>query len=247
MVHWEYLDSDKPFGFAHRGGNRVAPENTLAAFQHAWDTGLRYLETDVHVTTDGVLVAFHDNGLERTTGQPGKISDHSWAEIKDLLIDGKHAIPTLHELLEAFPDARFNIDPKEDSAVAPLAETIKAHNAVHRVCIGAFSDRRIATLRRQFGPSLCTSAGPRNALRIYLSAYLPTPTTTLGHGCLQIPTGAGPWSVSAGFVERVHAAGLQVHVWTVNDGAEMERLFDMGVDAVMSDDVELLASVIFQR
>lgn len=245
-MRWDYLNTTGQFGFAHRGGNTVAPENTVAAFTNAQNLGYRYLETDVHVTTDGVLVAFHDNNLERITGRPGKISERSWQELGQIQLDGGHSIPTMSELFETFPDAHFNIDPKENDAVGPLAEVIAAHNAIDRVGIGAFSDRRISRMRELLGPTLCTSPGPLHAAIIFSSSILSRPTT-FGHGMLQIPTSAGPVNLTAAMVERAHDAGLQVHVWTINDRDEMIRLLEMGVNAIMTDKVELLAEVLAER
>lgn len=243
---WDYLNNDTQFGFAHRGGNTSAPENTVAAFSHAQALGYRFLETDVHVTTDGVLVAFHDNNLERITGTPGAISDRSWAELTEIKLEGDHHIPTMDELFETFPDAHFNIDPKEASAVKPLVASIQRHGAISRVGIGAFSDRRIARVRALLGPKLCTSPAPVHALAILASVFSRRPIT-FGHGALQIPPALGPVSLTESLVERIHEMGLQVHVWTINDRPEMERLLDLGVDAVMTDNVDLLAEVLAAR
>jgi glycerophosphoryl diester phosphodiesterase len=245
-MKWEYLNTSGQFGFAHRGGNTVAPENTVAAFANAQRLGFRFLETDAHVTTDGVLVAFHDSNLERITGKPGKISERSWAELSEIRLDGGHSVPTMSELFETFPDAHFNIDPKENDAVAPLAEVIQAHNAIDRVGIGAFSDRRISTMRELLGPRLCTSPGPIHTAVILGSAFL-SRTVTFGHGMLQVPRSVGPVDLTPAMVKRAHAAGLQVHVWTINEREEMVRLLDMGVNAIMTDQVELLAEVFAER
>ncbi len=243
---WEFLNNKTQFGFAHRGGNTVAPENTIAAFAHAQSLGYRFLETDVHVTTDGVLVAFHDNNLERITGTPGAISDRSWAELSEIRLEGGHQIPTMDELFETFPTAHFNIDPKENDAVAPMAAAIQSHGALGRVCVGAFSDRRVAHARELLGPNLCTSPAPAHAATIAASAFGPRPVT-FGHGAMQIPSRVGPARLTADMVARLQRLGLQVHVWTINQRTQMEELLEMGVDAVMTDDVDLLAEVLAER
>ena len=245
-MKWEYLNTSSQFGFAHRGGNTVAPENTVAAFANAQRLGFKFLETDVHVTTDGVLVAFHDNNLERITGKPGRISERTWAELHEIRLDGGHSIPTMSELFETFPDAHFNIDPKEDEAVAPLAEMIQAHDAIGRVGIGSFSDRRISTMRELLGPRLCTSPGPVHAAVIFGSAFLKR-AVTFGHAMLQVPPSTGPVGLTSAMVGRAQGAGLQVHVWTINEREEMVRLLDMGVNAIMTDRVELLDEVLAER
>ncbi|MFW2382141.1 MAG: glycerophosphodiester phosphodiesterase family protein, partial [Acidimicrobiales bacterium] len=180
-----FLDFDGIIAFAHRGGTSTAPENTMASFENAVGLGYRYLETDVHRTADGVLVAFHDPSLERIAGDSREISEIEWPELAEIRFDG-HSIPRMDALLQRFPEARFNIDPKADSAVEPLVNVIRDHDALDRVCIGAFSDQRIERLRSLLGPELCTSPGPRSTI----SAILPWPQPG-EHPCVSIPTTMG--------------------------------------------------------
>ncbi|HOI03614.1 MAG TPA: glycerophosphodiester phosphodiesterase family protein, partial [Dermatophilaceae bacterium] len=116
-----------PFGLAHRGGAshpaNVGIENTLAAFATAVDLGYRFLETDVHATADGRLVAFHDEHLDRVTDRAGAIAELPWSEVAAARIAGSQPIPSLDDLLDAFPEARINIDIKAPGAVVPLWET----------------------------------------------------------------------------------------------------------------------------
>ena len=127
---FDYLDAvhEQPgtvLAFAHRGGayhpDIEGLENTLRAFQHAVELGYDYLETDVHVTQDGVLLAFHDSVLDRVTDATGAIATSTYAEVQRALINGSDPVPTLAELFDAFPDARFNIDLKSAGAVPALA------------------------------------------------------------------------------------------------------------------------------
>lgn len=215
----------------------------MPAFEHAVSLGFDYLETDVHVSSDGVLVAFHDADLERVTGRPGTIADRSWDELASIDLDGA-SIPRLDELLSAFPTTRFNIDPKVDAAVVPLGDVIVAFDAVDRVGIGAFDDARITALQERFGPALCTSPGPAELL-----TFLGDPTGPAfeTHGCLQIPPSFGEFSLTSELLATVHEMGLQVHVWTINEQDEMHRLLDLGVDALMTDRVQLLKDVLLER
>ena len=244
---YAYLETDTPFGFAHRGGHGAGPENTEAAFAHALSLGYRYLETDVHRSADGVLVAFHDAELERVAGLPGEISDYSWDRLSEVRLDGDHPIPRLDELLARFPDARFNIDPKADDTVDPLVEIIREYEAIDRVCIGSFSDDRIARAVDALGPALCTSAGPRGFLGV-LQAAIRGSRWRPPYGCVQIPTSAlrVPFD-SAWLVSRIQRLGLQVHFWTINDEAEMARVLDNGADAVITDETALLKEVLVGR
>ena len=140
-----FLDSPRPLAFAHRGGayhpEIEGLENTLAAFRHAVDLGYAYLETDVHVTSDGVLLAFHDAVLDRVTDLQGRLSELTADQVSVARIREAHPVPTMAELLEEFPDARFNIDLKAAAAVRPLAELLARTGSLDRVCIGSFSLR----------------------------------------------------------------------------------------------------------
>lgn len=244
---WSFLDDRPPYGFAHRGGTIGAPENTVAAFAAAVELGYSYLETDVHRTSDGVIVAFHDDQLERVAGLPGQIGDYTWDRLSEVRLGGAHPIPRLTDLLETFPDAMFNIDPKADDSVDGLIEIIKRFDAVDRVCVGSFSDARIAKVQAELGPTLCTSPGPRGVVKVLLAAIL-----GLGwqppYACIQIPTSNyGLPLDSAWLIGRVKKLGLQVHFWTINDEAEMRRLLDRGADAIITDEIEILKRVLEDR
>ncbi len=238
-----YLDWDGVLAFAHRGGTGVHPENTMAAFGHAVELGYTYLETDVHLTADGVLVAFHDEDLERTCGRPGRIAELPWAEVAAARVADREPIPLLEDLLGQFPEARINIDCKSDGAVEALLATLQRTNSFERVCVGAFSDERLRRLRSLAGPGLCTSLGPRETAR--LVSGLPAGATA--HAA-QVPVRSGPVRVvTPATVNRAHRRGLQVHVWTIDDPIEMGRLIDLGVDGIMTDQPEVLRSVLIDR
>lgn len=245
MVH-PFLQHDGPIAFVHRGGPVGSTENTVAAFARAFDLGYRYFETDVHATVDGVLVAFHDRTLRRMTGERAAIADLTWDEVRQVRLDGQ-PVPLLVELLDAFPEARFNIDPKHDEAVRPLVDVLRAQDALPRVCLASFSDRRLAFLRVALGPDACTSAGPREVARARVAATARRPVA-LAANVLQVPPGSGRLElVDRRFVDSAHEGGLPVHVWTINDAETMTRLLDLGVDGLMSDDPHLLREVLVAR
>jgi glycerophosphoryl diester phosphodiesterase len=160
-----FLEHDGPLAIAHRGGALDGRENSMAAFARAVELGYRYLETDVHVTADDVLVAFHDDRLDRVTDRPGEIGSLTWREVRAARIGGTDPIPLFAEVLASWPDVRINVDPKSDHAVGPLVRTIRAAGALDRVCIGSFSDHRLRRARAALGPRLCTSMGPGEVLR----------------------------------------------------------------------------------
>jgi glycerophosphoryl diester phosphodiesterase len=248
-----YLDHPGPLAIAHRGGTEAAPENTVAAFRSAVEQGYRYLETDVHLTADGVLVAFHDDELDRVTDASGILADLPWSEVRAARIGGTEPIPTLDELLEEFPDVRFNIDPKADHTVVALVSTLRRHGALGRVCVGAFSDDRLRRLRRLVGPDLCSAAGPREIAGLVGAVKVgragsPARIDAEGFQCLQVPVRHMKVEiVTAPFVQAAHARGLQVHVWTIDDASEMHRLLDLGVDGIMTDLPGVLRSVLEDR
>jgi glycerophosphoryl diester phosphodiesterase len=238
-----FLDWPAPIPFAHRGGASEAPENTLPAFEHAVALGYTYLETDVHVTADGVLLAFHDPDLSRTCGRPGRITDLPWSEVATARVDGREPIPALEDLLEAFPEARFNIDCKADGAVDALVSVVRRTRSAARVCLSAFDDRRLRRLRAALGPAVCTSLGPAQVAAL---RFLRRPA---GRGeAAQVPVRQGRVRlVDERFVAAAHRWGLQVHVWTIDDAGEMERLLDLGVDGIMTDRPGVLRDVLTRR
>jgi len=244
---WPFLDHPGPIPFAHRGGAGDWPENTMPAFEGAVALGYRYVETDVHVTSDGVLLAFHDDRLDRVTNLTGAISELPYREVRLARVDGREPIPLLEDLLATWPDLRVNIDPKHDGAVDALAEVIARTNSVDRVCIGAFSDQRLATLRHTLGPRLCTSLGPRATARLR-SATVGLPTGQLPGACVQVPPRfRGIPLVDRRFLDSAHERGLPVQVWTIDEADEMVELLDLGVDGIITDRPGVLKTVLEQR
>ena len=245
---WPFLDWPGPLPFAHRGGASEAPENTMPAFAQAVELGYRYLETDVHVTADGVLVAFHDDKLDRVTDGAGRLADLPWSAVQRARVDGREPIPLLEDLLGTWPEVRVNIDPKHDSAVESLAAVLLRTNAVDRVCVGAFSDRRIGRVRSLVGPNLCVSMGPRQVAALTaVSRGLPGGSHVTAP-CAQVPARQGRLPlVTQRFVDAAHARGIQVHVWTIDDPGEMTRLLDLGVDGLMTDRPVVLKELLQQR
>jgi len=249
-----YLDDPgTPIAFAHRGGafhpELEGLENTLTAFRHAVELGYQYLETDVHATRDGVLLAFHDTVLDRVTDQVGEIATASYEQVRRAQIGGNEHIPTLAELFDACPDARFNIDIKSEAAIRPLVDFLAARDATDRVLVGSWSDARLREFRRLTQGRVATSGAPLEiALFFALPARVADRLTGGRVSALQIPHRRGPLTVaSARFVRRMHAAGKHVHVWTIDDPDEMRELLDRGVDGVMTDRTDILKAVLTER
>ncbi len=236
-----YLDRvlDPPgtvLAMAHRGGafhpEVEGLENTMAAFEHAVELGYHYLETDVHVTLDGVLLAFHDSVLDRVTDRSGAIAELTLAQVREATVGGREQVPTLAELFERFPQARFNIDIKSQGAVPALADFVSAHEAWDRVLVGSFSAKRLAAFRRLTEHRVPTSAHPWEVLAFWLlpSGRLARRLTRGRPAALQVPhrhrlpgvPARTPqrWTlrvVTPGLVRRAHAGGVHVHVWTIDE------------------------------
>ena len=258
-----YLDHPGPIAFAHRGGASEAPENSLAAFAAAVALGYRYLETDVHVTSDGVLVAFHDDRLDRVTDARGLVAESMWSDLAQARIAGREPIPRFEELLATWPTARINVDPKHDAAVRPLLDLIGRLGAADRVCIGSFVAHRVRAARDRFGVAGCTALTRGEAARLWVrSRFVGGPRggprggpvqprssdAERGGRCLQVPIASGPLvRVDTRFVDRAHLEGTPIHVWTVDEEPEMDRLLDLGVDGLMSDEPARLRAVLERR
>jgi glycerophosphoryl diester phosphodiesterase len=249
-VRYAFLDGPTPIAMAHRGGAIEHLENTMPAFEACVAMGYRYLETDVRVTADGVPIVYHDPTLDRVTDRSGRVDQLPWAELAGARIGGREPVLRLEELLGAWPDVRFNLDIKAPGVVAPLARTVRRLRAEDRICLGSFSDARVAAARRVFGPRVCTSLGPRGVAALRLSSYSPRAAglVRIPAGCAQVPLQLGGRAlVDERFVAAAHDRGLQVHVWTVNTPAETEAMLDLGVDGVMTDRPAMLRDVLVAR
>ncbi|MEU8892820.1 glycerophosphodiester phosphodiesterase family protein [Streptomyces sp. NPDC048442] len=244
-----YLNHPGPvLPFAHRGGAADGLENTAAAFRRAAKEGYRYFETDVHATADGTLVAFHDPTLDRVTDARGRIAELPWSRVREARVAGTEPLPLFEELLEEFPDARWNVDVKAEAALLPLVDLVRRTNSWDRICVGSFSEGRVARAQRLAGPRLATSYGVGGVLALRLrSLGVPAPLRR-GAVCAQVPESQnGVRVVDRRFVATAHALGLQVHVWTVNDESRMAALVDLGVDGIMTDQIATLRSVLTER
>ncbi|MGQ0744224.1 MAG: glycerophosphodiester phosphodiesterase [Acidimicrobiales bacterium] len=247
MTRWAFLDHPRPIAFAHRGGGGEHPENTMAAFAHAVNLGYQYLETDVHTTVDGMLVAFHDPVLDRLTDRCGTICETPWSEVAAARVECE-PIPLLEDILGSWPDVRVNIDPKADTCVDALMAALVRTNSLDRVCIASFSTPRLERIRRLSGGRVCTALGPSEITRVRLAGWgLPVRRPRRG-ACVQVPLVAHRIRlIEPAFLAAAHRWELPVHVWTVDDEAEMNRLLELGVSGLMTDRPALLKAVMQKR
>ncbi len=220
----------------------------MPAFEGAQALGYRYMETDAHVTADGICLAFHDEQLDRVTDQVGLIAELPYRVVRDARVDGREPIPLLEDLVASFPDARINIDTKHDGSVEAVANVIRRTGAIDRVCVGSFSDARTARMRAELGPRLCTSLGPKGTAKLRSGSFGLPGAGHLEGGCAQVPHRVkGVTIVDERFVAKAHAIGLQVHVWTIDEPDEMHELLDLGVDGIMTDRPAVLKDVLVSR
>lgn len=249
-----------PVAIAHRGSRLMWPENTMEAFGGAISLGYRHIETDLHVTSDGIVVCIHDATVDRTTNGTGPVEGLSLGELQELDAGYRHStsgeyayrgrglrVPTFEEVVTSFPDVTFVVDMKTDGMTEPLASLIDRLGLHERLIVGAFSDDRLEEFRMATGGTVATSTGPTLARLWVISSRV-------GRGAggsaqaLQLPIRLrGVRVVDPRLVKAAHAAGLQVHVWTVNDRDEMERLLEMGVDGIVTDRPDVLRGLLMER
>ncbi len=253
-VRIPYLDHLPPVPPSRTvAARRTRPRNSWAAFEHAVKLGYAYLETDVRATSDGKLVAFHDRTLDRLTDGSGPIGALPYADVAALRIAGSEPIPLIEDLLGAWPDVRFNIDLKDEPGIALLPDVLRRTGSWDRVCVTSFSGSRLRTERGLLDRPVCMTTSPAaiaalcctvgTAPRAPHMRLLAGRLSHWGVGCAQVPGRVA----TASFLRRTHALGLDVHVWTINDRAEMIRFLDLGADGVMTDDIVTLRDVLIER
>ncbi len=244
-----FFDHPAAFVFAHRGGRALAPENTLLAFETGLAAGADGLECDVRLSRDGVPVVIHDATLDRTTNLTGPVSARTAAELARVDAashferDGAFpwrgqgvGIPTLAEVLRRHPDRRIIVEMKDDRPElgAAVAALLRREPALERICAAGFGAHPVRTVR-QLLPEVATSAHMAEVRSALYASWVGWPRRGV-YGGFQVPEARGGWRVvSPRFVRAAHRAGHRVQVWTVNDKADMNRLFDWGVDAVITD------------
>lgn len=244
----DFFDGAPPRVIAHRGLAVTVQENTLDAFRAALENGATILETDVHSSADGVCVICHDDDLERIAGVPGTVEQLGWDRLQGFELLNGGRLARLDDALAAFPEARFNIDIKTDRAVVPAVRAITAARAGHRVLVTSFQQRRRRRVVRALPPA-ATSASTPGAVLSLIGALLrcgPLVRWALrGVDAVQVPRRRfGVTVASPAYIAALHAAGKEIHVWTVNDPGEMLELVGLEVDGIVTDRCDLLADLL---
>lgn len=252
----------RPLLFAHRGASLHAPENTLGAFEQALEAGAHVLELDVHLSRDGVVVVHHDRTLERTTSGTGPIRASSWKQLQDLdagygfrmgesfpFRGLDHRIPSLAEVLNAFPGTALNIELKQHEP--PMVEAVLRclrGVAAERILLAAGEDRTMRQLEAA-DPPFPLGMARGHIQRAVLGAYCAGVPRRFRGRALQIPpySDRGLPVASRRLIYAAHAAGLEVHIWTLNDPVEAHRWLRRGADGIMTDDPLRLAPLFTPR
>ncbi|MGE3577322.1 MAG: glycerophosphodiester phosphodiesterase [Vicinamibacterales bacterium] len=258
-----FFDHPRPLVLAHRGGRALAPENTLLAFDTGLAAGADGLECDVRLSADGVPVVIHDETLDRTTDLTGPVRARTAAELAraDAAArfeqDGRRpwqgqgvGIPTLAEVLRRYPDRRIVVEMKDhlpDLGTAVAAILRRDGGDLERLCIGGFGALPVEACRRAL-PGVASSAHVREVRRALYASWMGWPVRSQAYGGYQVPETRGRLRVvSRRFIRAVHRAGHHVQVWTVNDEADMHRLLDWGVDALITDVPDVAARLVDRR
>ncbi|WP_194164983.1 glycerophosphodiester phosphodiesterase [Pseudactinotalea sp. HY160] len=256
MDRWSHRPGDllpaSPVAIAHRGGAAMAVnagrENSLASFEAAIELGVTYLELDVRSSSDGEAFVFHDDDLGRVTGRSGPLEALTAAQVDAIRLDGGDGIPRLADVLGAFPGAWVNVDFKSDAVVGPAIAAIDDSDAWERVIVAAFSHERLVRVR-EARPQALTSTSPREIGALRFGGRLGRDYVGRGGAvCTQVPVRhRGATIVTGSFVRSAHLLGLPVHVWTIDEPAEMRRLLDAGVDGIVTDRPDTLVDVLRSR
>lgn len=248
-----YLRSGTPLALAHRGDTtNHPPGNTWAAFESAVQIGFGYLETDVQATKDGVLVLFHNEHLDGVTTGRGRVGEHRWSDLAEVRYraggrETDQGLVRLEDLLGRWPEVRLNLDAKTEPTVTPLVQMVERFEALERVCLASFDRASIERMRRQAGPDVCTILSRREVALLRAVSFLPVSARLEGRAA-QIPVRYRHIPlVDARLLRAAHAAGIDVHVWTVDDPSEMHRLLDLGVDGLITNDPAALKRVLMER
>ncbi|MGH1492632.1 MAG: glycerophosphodiester phosphodiesterase family protein [Acidimicrobiales bacterium] len=249
MTTHPFFDYERPMALAHQGGGGEETENSTAAFINARRLGYRYLDIDLQVTADGVLVAHHDDSLERLTDLTGTVFERTWDELSEVRLPNGEPLARFDELLEAHPDAYWNIEVKSEQATKPVVDMVRRRDIDQRVCLNAFSDLRMRKIRKAAaGLNPAYSTPIASTLWLKLASYIPFLPYRTSAQVTQAPVkDRGIPVLDKRFVDRAHRAGLLAIVWTINDRAEMSRLLDIGVDGILTDEPATLKSLLEER
>jgi len=244
-----FFEPGRPLALAHQGGAKEAFDNSSEAFANAHRLGYRYLDIDLQVTSDGIVIAHHDDTLERATGMTGAVAERSWAELSDARLPNGEPLARFEDLCDRYPDAYWNIELKSDHAIGPTVDLIRRRDLGSRVCLSTFSDMRMFKLRKAVaGLGAATSTPKYATLWLRVSSYASFLPYMTSADVSQAPIDRkGITILDERFVRRAHDKGVAVIAWTIDKPDEMRRLLDIGVDGINTDAPSALKAVLEER
>ena len=244
-----FFADDGPLPLAHAGGGLEEVENSTAAFANAVRLGYRHLDIDLQATSDGVLVAHHDDSLQRLTGVDAVMSELTWQRVSELRLANGEPLARFDDLVETHSEALWNIELKDDASIGPAIDLIRSRDLHRRVCLNTFNDLRMRRIRKaaaELEPAYSTPIA--STLWLKAASWVPFLPYRTSADCTQAPVeDRGIKVLDERFVDRAHRAGLGVIVWTINEAEEMRRLLDIGVDGILTDAPTVLKTVLDGR
>ncbi|MGG3468289.1 glycerophosphodiester phosphodiesterase [Neobacillus pocheonensis] len=262
-----FFKNNRPLVIAHQGGELLAPSNTMAAFKNAANIGVDVLETDLHITKDGYLVAIHDPTVDRTTNGHGKVADMTLEEIQKLDagyhfkdLQGQYSyrgkgvyIPTAEEMFQTFGNMRIEMEIKDDNPperydemASKLWSLIKKYHMEDKILVASFDQEILNTFNKYAKGRVATSAGKQEVKSFVIFHKFFLRNLYQPHvDAFQIPVADSGFDLTdKKLIYGAHRRGMQMHYWTIDDPKEMKRLLDAGADGILTNRPDLLLKIV---
>ena len=259
----DFFAPPPPRVMAHRGASSEYPENTMPAFRAAVECGADYIELDVHCTRDGEVVVVHDERLSRIASDDRAIGEMTFAELQKIDAalnfspDGDGTpfrgrgirIPRLLEVLSSWPAMRFVIEFKpRDPIIADATLAIVRQVGMERRVLFASEHLPPIARLRAVAPQVPTNLPAAEIVSFVQSCSAGISSYAASGDALQIPPEHQSIRLATReIVAAAHRRGLEVHVWTINEQAEMEEMLSLGVDGIITDCPGRLLSMLRSR
>ena len=217
--------------WTHRGN--PGPENTLEGFSQAWIDGIRHFETDIHCTSDGVLVLAHDSDISRLTGQRKEIKDISWEELQEHKIDGEFEWTTLDELHTQYDQVQISVDIKSDHALEPFLLWAEGKNLSNYI-VGSFSTQRVTRVRQAL-PTLTTALTSKEILFSAAGLGRLLPLHSAKRVAMVPPRFRGIKILTRSFIDFCSLHSIDINVWTINSDEELNQIRHLPISGIITD------------
>ncbi|WP_223589546.1 glycerophosphodiester phosphodiesterase [Neobacillus bataviensis] len=265
-----FFKNGRPLVIAHQGGELLAPSNTMAAFTNAADMGVDALETDLHITKDGYLVAIHDPTVDRTTNGHGKVADLTLEEIqildagyqfKDLNDQYRYRgkgvyIPTAEEMFQTFGNMRIEMEIKDDNPPERIDEIasklwalIKKYHMEDKILVASFDQEILNSFEKYAKGRVATTAGRQEVKSFVIFHKFFLRNLYQPHvDAFQLPSEDSGFDLTDNkLIDGAHRRGMQMHYWTIDNPKEMKRLIDAGADGILTNRPDLLLKLLHEK